>query len=86
MISVGQKRNKVKTTMGNRNYHSNNIGHKHIEKSSKGPQLQPSSGIIENYSNSASQAYEPIKGVDIKTSKHSFRVEKPKKSKSEYEE
>ena len=86
MFSIGQKRNKIKT-MGNRNYHLKNIGHRYVEKSKKSPQLIPSDGLIENYSNSANQSYEPIKGVNIKTSKNSFQVEKPKKSKkSDYEE
>ncbi len=86
MFSVGQKRNKIKT-VGNRNYHLNNIGHRYVERSGKVPQLIPSDGLIENYSNSANQSYEPIKGVNIKTSKNSFQVEKPKKSKkSDYEE
>lgn len=81
MYSLGNKKRHL-NFLGHKNYHLNNIGNKMHDKAMKTPSLKTTEdGLIQNYSNHANSIYEPIKGVEIKTSKSKFIVEKqPKKN------
>jgi len=82
MNALGQKKMNPKF-IGSKNYYLNSIGNKIQEKSSKVAALKGTSdGIIDNYSNHSHSIYEPIKGVEIKSNKSKFVLERPKKNKS----
>jgi len=82
MNALGHKKHNLKS-IGHKSYYLNHIGNKMYDKSSKVPDLKNSTdGLIENYSNHPNQIYEPIKGVQLKTSKSKFLLEKPQKAKS----
>jgi hypothetical protein len=86
MFSLGHKKHKVKT-IGHKNYYLNYIGNRNFDKSGKAPELRATSdGIIENYSNHPNSLYEPIRGVEMKSTPHKFQVEKPKKHKKHKKE
>jgi len=82
MNSLGHKKQNSKS-IGNKNYFLNHIGHKVFDKGLKPLNLKATgNGLIENYSNHSNSIYEPIKGVEIKTNKSKFTVEKQKINKS----
>lgn len=78
MNSIGQKFKKSKT-IGLKNYVTQTIGNKHSMKNEKVPVLENTpNGLIDNYSNHPNNLYEPIKGIELPKTKHSFQIKKTK--------
>ena len=69
-------------SLGNKTYSPSSMGNKSYNGISKGFLVgsHTADGVIHNYSNSAEQQKEPIKGVHIQSTKKSHLIiEKPKK-------
>ena len=78
---LGNKRYSA-NSLGTKTYSSSNQGNKNYGGITKGfaTGSHTADGIIHNYSNSAEQQREPIKGIQIQSSKKSHLIiEKPRK-------
>jgi hypothetical protein len=83
MLSLGNKKSKGHH-LGNKFQAAFYVGNKHMPKNeTQHNRIKPTpDGNITNYSNSANQLYEPIRGVHIDNKKKNFLLEKQHRNNS----